>query len=75
MMEVPALTADTTPVPAIIVATNGLALVQVPPPSPSLVYVSDDKIQSGDATLRLPAFTSGSTVKVKEDEAPQPTKV
>ena len=63
-MVVPAPTAVTNPDVAFTVATDVLLLLQVPPASPSLVYVAVAPIQSGDVPLTVPALTLGLTVKL-----------
>ena len=60
----PALTAVTTPVVALTVATAVLVLLQLPPASPLLVYVAVAPAQSGDEPLTVPAFAFALTVSV-----------
>ena len=64
IVVVPALKAVTTPVEAFTDATAGLLLLQLPPASPSLLYVAVAPIQSGDVPLTVPALAFGLTVKV-----------
>ena len=62
MFVVPALTAVTSPVDALTVATAVLVLLHDPPVLPLLVYVAVDPIQSGDVPLTVPAVAFGLTV-------------
>ena len=64
MLEMPAATAVTTPVPPFTVATEVLLLIQLPPEVPLEVYVAVAPIQSGVMPLSVPALTFGLTVKV-----------
>ena len=63
-MVVPALNAVTAPVEASTDATAGLLLLHDPPASPSLLYVDDWPIQSGEVPLIVPAFALGLTVTI-----------
>ena len=67
MSVVPLLTAVTSPVDELTVATEVLLLLQDPPASPSLLYVSDAPMHSGDVPLTVPASASGSTVNVLKE--------
>ena len=64
MLEVPALTAVTTPVPATTVATPGAVLLQLPPGVPVLLYAGVAPMQTGLVPLTVPAVTFGLTVIV-----------
>ncbi len=64
MFVVPALTAATTPVVALTVATAVLVLLHAPPASPLLLYVAVAPIHNGLVPLTVPAFAFGLTVKV-----------
>ena len=77
MVAVPALTAVTTPVDELTVATAVLLLLHEPPETPLLVYVAVAPIQSGDVPLTVPALAFGLTVNdlVAEDAPPQPLTV
>ena len=68
ILVVPALTAVTSPVDELTVATAGAVLLQVPPASPSLVYAAVAPMQSGEVPLTVPAFAFGLTVKVFNDD-------
>ena len=70
--DVPALTALTTPVAGITVATDVFVLLQLPPEVPLLVYVTITPIQSGDVPLTVPALTFGDTVSVLNDDTVPP---
>ena len=61
-MVVPVLTAVTTPVDEITVATDILVLLQDPPASPLDEYVAVAPTQSGVVPLTVPAFAFGLTV-------------
>ncbi len=75
MFAVPALTPVTAPVPATTVATARSELLQLPPPSPVVVYVFEAPIQSGVVPEIIPPLTFGLTVNVKRDEVLQPGSV
>lgn len=68
MFVVPEPTAVTKPVVASTVATERLVLLQLPPASPSLVYVFVAPLQSGEVPLTVPAFAFGLTINNWEDE-------
>lgn len=61
-MVLPAATPITTPLVALIDATPGLLLLQVPPTLPLLVRVVDNPAQTVVVPLMVPASGSGFTV-------------
>lgn len=67
IFAVPALNAVTNPLNGLTAATAGLLLLQVPPASPSLVYVAVAPIQSGDGPFTLPALAFGLTVNIFDE--------
>ena len=69
---VPALTAVTTPVDELTVATPVLELLQEPPPDPLLVYVAVAAIHNGEVPLTAPALTFGLTVRFLEADTGLP---
>ncbi len=66
MVAFPVDTPVITPVEAFTVATEGAALLQLPPPEPLLVYVVVDPIHRADAPLTVPALRTGVTVMLAE---------
>ena len=62
MFVVPALTAATTPVVALTVATAVLVLLHAPPASPLLLYVAVAPIHNGLVPLTVPALALALTV-------------
>ena len=67
IVVVPVDSAVTAPVEEFTEATPGLLLLHDPPPSPSLLYVAVDPIQSGDVPLTVPALALGSTVNTLDE--------
>jgi hypothetical protein len=63
IVVVPAETALTCPVEALIVATEVFDELQVPPDVPLELYVAVPPMQSGEVPLTVPADTFAFTVK------------